>query len=233
MTRARPLARRYRADESGGGSSGYFAGGAAPIPTTLVFQSSYDFGGGGGQNLTQNGVPLGTAGPNRTVVVAVASNAVGGPPGPASSVTMGGVALVRQVNVNSTGQRSVEIWSGLVPNGTTGNLAITLAAFSSRASAGVWTAGVNPTSPSAGSSVNTTTPSVPVTVPANGFAVAIECGGGAANSFVWSGDATGRFLSGTNSADHAGADCILTGARTMSGTDTSTDTGLCAAAFGP
>lgn len=79
------------------------------------------------------GKSLGTPSATRRIVVAVASRIVGQA---VTAVTVGGVSLSQDADTNVT--QNAELWSGIVPTGSTGDVGVTFSIADTYCGIGIW-----------------------------------------------------------------------------------------------
>lgn len=190
-----------------------------------------------GTSYTFPAQPLGTTGPDRRIVVAVASRliTVGAT---VSAVTIGGVSATRDAGTWASAAFA-EIWSAVVPSGATGDVVVTMSGTVSYCGLGVWTlTGGSPTGQTASAPTNTNGLSMSVTTAKDDVVIGVA--GFRATSVgpkaAWN-VATERYdgeVDG-NIRMHTGADTVATvGSATDMGlvlSGFSTDSAACAAAY--
>jgi len=206
------------------------------VPASVSFEASVvtgtnatDYSG------TFDGIAIGTAAANRRVAVGVGGARGGSGHHTVSSMTIGGVSAAADL-VRSSGNLCVgEIWSAIVPTGTTADIDIILNASMANLGIGVWA--IYSAASSASDTLNNNSDPMTgaITIPTDGAMVAYAHNDGTSGSWAWT-NATERFDEVTESAQsQTGADSTAEGVITITADpSTSVNNGdLLAVAWGP
>ena len=169
---------------------------------------------------------LGTASPDRKIVVAVGVRHTTART--INTVTIAGVTATTLVELTGSGQQSCGLYIAAVPTGATGTIDVALSGAASRAGIGVWAVtGLDSTTPTfTGSTTNTTTTSTTIDVDEGGIIIAANYGVGS-SSGTWTNLTEDYDLALTGPNSFSGASSSFATAQTVTVTrsqasDTST-----------
>lgn len=187
---------------------------------------------------THTAAAIGTADLGRQVVVSVYGNAAAAPNSAVSTLTIGGISATQQVTQEQSGL-IVEIWTAIVPTGTTANIVITYGEAQTASSIGIHTllnAAITPFDTDANALVggggDTLITLTALNVPFGGAAVCNFANVTAAGT-TWT-NATERFdATPDGSHSHSGADLTTFGTTTITADGATDGQAIVGVSWGP